>query len=117
MALPDNVTDKLKDSAGNAVLTGGVLLITPRMLAKAATNKNAMDALAGLTKFTTAPRVTGAVAAKLADQLNKSGIIDSEYMTAVDNVFNQPKQGEPAQDNTPVSTDDIDAYIKSMQGR
>lgn len=117
MALPDNVTDKLKDSAGNAVLTGGVLLITPRMLAKAATNKNAMDALAGLTKFTTAPRVTGAVAAKLADQLNKSGIIDSEYMTAVDNVFNQPKQGEPSQDNTPVSTDDIDAYIKSMQGR
>ena len=60
------------------------------------TNKEGMDALSGLVKAQTNPKYAGAASAKIVDALNKSGIIDSEYINTVDNIFNQQQQLQSA---------------------
>lgn len=83
---PEGVTEKLPD----ILATAGVFLITPRLLAKAATNKEAVSALAELSRASKNPKFGGAAAAKLVDRLNASGIIDSEYINEVNTILNSP---------------------------
>jgi len=88
--LPDELQEKLSNAIPQLAATAGVFIVTPRLIARAATNKDAMDALAGLAKASNQPRYGGAATAKIIDSLNKSGIIDSEYLTSVNNIFNAP---------------------------
>ena len=90
LTLPQSVTDKL--DVPSAAVTAGLLYVTPKLVAKAMTNKEGMDALSGLVKAQTNPKYAGAASAKIVDALNKSGIIDSEYINTVDNIFNQQQQ-------------------------
>ena len=88
--LPSDVQDKLSSALPQLATTAGVFILTPRLIARASTNKDAMDALAGLASASKQPKLGGAATAKIIDGFNKSGIIDSEYITAVDNFFNTP---------------------------
>jgi hypothetical protein len=115
LALPEDIQSRIEDKLPGALASAGAIIITPRLLAKASTNREAMDALAGLSKTTNQPRYGGALAAKLVDQLNKSGIIDSEYINEVNSFFNP--QAEP-QTTTPQSSSGAinwEEYIKTAQ--
>lgn len=87
-ALPSDMQDKLKENLPETVLSAGVFILTPRLIAKAATNPQAVSALADLSKASTNPRFVGAAAAKLVDRLNETGIIDSDYIREVSNFLN-----------------------------
>ena len=115
LALPEDVQSRIEDKLPSAIASAGAIIITPRLLAKASTNKEAMNALAGLSKTTNQPRYGGAVAAKLVDQLNKSGIIDSEYINEVNSFFNP--QAEPQTTTPQPSSGAInwEEYIKTAQ--
>jgi hypothetical protein len=98
---PEGVTEKLPD----ILATAGVFLITPRLLAKAATNKDAVSALADLSRASSNPKFGGAAAAKLVDRLNASGIIDSEFINEVNTFLNSPdarQTGTATQPTAPV---------------
>jgi hypothetical protein len=96
-AMPVEVRDRLADNLPEAAFTAGALILTPAILAKAATNKNTADALANLSKYREGTKISGAVAAKLADQLSKSGIISPEYTASIDSIFNAPAAARPSQ--------------------
>lgn len=111
LALPEDVQNRIGENLPQSLATAGAIILTPRLLAKASTNKEAMDALAGLAKASKQPKIAGATAAKIVDQLNKSGIIDSEYITEIDNLFNKPQQ----QEQTPTtSSTDLERYIQEL---
>jgi hypothetical protein len=112
--LPDSVQDRLKDNLPQAAVTAGALLLTPKILAKAATNKDAADALAKLAQFKQGNKMSGAAAVKLVDQLNKAKIIDSEYVSTIDSIFNAPQDRQTVT-SMPVSDIDLDKYIQSKQ--
>lgn len=84
IVLPQEAQDKLTGSLTNLVAAGGGLILTPKLIAKALTNPKAQNALIGLTK---ADKLGGAAVAKLVSELNKSGIIDNEYITTVQNTY------------------------------
>ena len=111
LALPEDVQNRIGENLPQSLATAGAIILTPRLLAKASTNKEAMDALAGLAKASKQPKIAGATAAKIVDQLNKSGIIDSEYITEIDNLFNKPQQ----QEQTPTTSSiDLERYIQEL---
>ena len=112
--LPDSVQDRLKDNLPQAAVTAGALLLTPKILAKAATNKDAADALAKLAQFKQGNKMSGAAAVKLVDQLNKANIIDSEYISTIDSIFNAPQDRQTVTP-LPMSDMDLDKYIQSKQ--
>jgi hypothetical protein len=85
LLLPEGSQEKIKSALPEAVTTAGVLLLTPRFIAKAMTNKQAMDALADIGRVQANPKLAGALTAKIFDNLNESGIIDNEYITEVNN--------------------------------
>ena len=114
LLLPDSVQDRLKDNLPQAAVTAGALLLTPKILAKAATNKDAADALAKLAQFKQGNKMSGAAAVKLVDQLNKANIIDSEYISTIDAIFNAPQDRQTVTP-IPVSDIDLDKYIQSKQ--
>lgn len=99
LSLPSEAQERMKENLGTTALTGalaaGTLWLGPRQIAKALTNKETMDALVGLVKLQDKPAFGGAVAAKLIDKLNKTGIFDSEYINEVDQFFNRPAQQQP----------------------
>ena len=98
---PEGVSEKLPD----ILATAGVFLITPRLLAKAATNKEAVSVLADVARASNNPKFGGAAAAKLVDRLNASGIIDSEYINEVNTFLNSPdarQTGETTPATAPV---------------
>jgi hypothetical protein len=113
--LSGDTLDRLKNNLPEIALTTGLFILTPRIIARASTSPEAVNALAGLAKASKNPRFTGAAAAKLVDQLNESGIIDSEYITEVNSLFSKtPEPQQPQPDLTPV---DFEEYIKSLQGQ
>lgn len=101
LTLPQSVTDKL--DVPSAAVTAGLLYVTPKMVAKAMTSKEGMDALSGLIKAQNNPKYAGAASAKIVDAINKAGIIDSDYINTVDNIFNQQQQPQA----TPVINWDV----------
>lgn len=111
LALPEDVQNRIGENLPQSLATAGAIILTPRLLAKASTNKEAMDALAGLAKASKQPKIAGATAAKIVDQLNKSGIIDSEYITEIDNLFNKPQQQEQAPTTSSI---DLERYIQEL---
>lgn len=119
LALPSDVQDKLKDNLPEAALYTGSLLLTPKLLAKAATNREAMNALIGLSKYKEGTKIGGALAAKMASQLTKAGIIDSEYISSVNNFFNAPQENQPTEPIVPAQTELtpelLDEYINSKK--
>lgn len=88
LALPSDMQEKLKENLPETILSAGAFILTPRLIAKAATNPKAVSALADLSKASNNPRFAGAAAAKLVDRLNETGIIDSDYVREVSNILN-----------------------------
>lgn len=101
LTLPQSVTEKL--DVPSAAVTAGLLYVTPKMVAKAMTSKEGMDALSGLIKAQNNPKYAGAASAKIVDAINKAGIIDNDYINTVDAVFNQQQQPQ----STPVINWDV----------
>ena len=106
-ALPTDMRDKLADNLPEAALSAGAFILTPRLLAKISTNKNAISALADLNKASRDPKFGGAAAAKLVDRFNKAGIIDSEYISEIDNLFGQPKTTPQPQETQKINWDEL----------
>jgi hypothetical protein len=100
-ALSPEAQERIKENFPETALAGaaslGAILITPKMIAKAFTNKQTMDALTGLAKSQEAPKYGGAVAAKIIDRLNDIGVFDSEYIKDVNSVFNRPREQQQTQ--------------------
>lgn len=111
LTLPNDLQERLKNNLPDVALTAGLFVLTPKIIARSATNPKAMDALAGLAKASQNPKFGGAAAAKLVDQLNQSGIIDSEYITEINSLFSKDEARQPVE-QAPV---DIEAYIKEIQ--
>ena len=96
-ALSEDVRENI--DLGNLGLQAGVLIITPRLLARAVTNKNAMDALAGISKAQKNPKFGGSILAQNLQVLQKEGILNSEYIKEVDKIlYGDPDKGEPTPD-------------------
>jgi hypothetical protein len=93
--LPKDITDKL--DVTNSALSAGILYLAPKMVSRALTSKEGMDALAMLSKAQKNPKFAGAASAKIADMMNKSGIINSEYLSASDAWFHGGQQGQSQQ--------------------
>lgn len=102
-SMPDSVKENLNIPQQLAGLS--VLYITPKMVSRALTSKQGMDALAGLAKAQSNPKYGGAVGAKIAKQLNDSGIIDFEEINQIDQMIRAQGQQQQSQQpsNAPVS--------------
>ena len=93
LSFPDEVSNNLIPTLASL----GALYITPKLMARALTSKTEMDALAMLAKAQDNPKYAGAMGAKIANMLNKSGIIDNEYLNSVNTMI----YGKPEQQQTP----------------
>lgn len=113
LALPDDIQNNIEDKLPTALASAGAIIITPRLLARAATNKQALDAMVGLSKASAQPKFGGAVTAKLVDQLNKSGIIDVDYINEVNSFFN-PQAEQPQQQQAPAGGVNWEQYLQSL---
>ena len=91
LAFPEEVSNNLVPSL--AAL--GALYLTPKIMARALTNKEGIDALAMLSKAQNNPKYAGAAGAKIANMLNKSGIIDNEYLTEVNQLIFGKQEQQP----------------------
>lgn len=92
LSFPDEVSNNLLPTIGSL----GALYITPKLMAKALTSKTEMNALAMLAKAQSNPKYAGAMGAKIANMLNKSGIIDNDYLTEVNQmIYGQQEQQPP----------------------
>jgi hypothetical protein len=111
--LPEDVQNKL--DLPSVLSSAGVLYLTPKMMGRALTNKNSIDALAMLAKAQENPKYAGAAAAKIADMFNKSGIIDSDYLTELNQMMSiqRPQTLTQQQRQNPVIN--LDAYIKNLE--
>lgn len=92
MFLPEDVKNKITNNLPETAATAGVLLFTPRFIAKAMTSKAGQDALTNLGKVQQNPKLLGALSAKIANDFNKSGIIDSEYLDEINQRLNPQGQ-------------------------
>jgi hypothetical protein len=92
LSFPDEVSNNLLPTIGSL----GALYLTPKLMARALTNKEGIDALAMLSKAQNNPKYAGAVGAKIANMLNKSGIIDNEYLTEVNQLIFGKQEQQPA---------------------
>lgn len=99
MFLPDDIKSKITNNLPEAVSTAGVLLLTPRFIAKAMTNKAGQDALVNLGKVQDNPKLLGALSAKIANDFNKAGLFDSEYLSEISQKLNP--QGQQQQQVPP----------------
>jgi hypothetical protein len=84
LALTPDQQDKLAENVPASVISAGVILLTPRLLAKAMTDPGAVNALAkvvGTQKVD--PRVYGAALTKLSAYWNNAGLFDNDYISAV----------------------------------
>lgn len=116
IALPDSAQNKISEAFPQIATTAGVFLLTPKIIARAVTDPQAMDALAGLAKASQQPRYAGAAFGKTIDLLNKSGVIDSEYVTTVNNFFNAPVE-QPTQQVPTTGPVDIQKYLQELEGQ
>jgi len=117
LVLPDTVTNKM--DLPSIISTAGVLWVTPKFISRALTSKEGADALAMIAKGQNNPKYFGAVSGKIADQLNKSGVIDSEYISEIERKIKLPQSNvAPTQAPTGgVSSEGInwDAYIEQAK--
>lgn len=104
LSLPPEITDKL--DVTNSAISAGVLYLTPKMISRSLTSKQGMDTLAMITKAQDNPKFAGAASAKIADMLNKSGILDSEYLKTTDEFFHGSQK--PTENTTPTTSGTYD---------
>lgn len=84
LSLSPDQQEKLKDNVPASITTGAVILLTPRLMAKAMTDPAAVSALAKVTNPNkVSPAAYGAAVAKLAAYWNNAGLYDNEYISAV----------------------------------
>lgn len=84
LSLSPDQQEKLKDNVPASIATGAVILLTPRLMAKAMTDPSAVSALAKVTNPNkVSPAAYGAAVAKLAAYWNNAGLYDNEYISAV----------------------------------
>ena len=107
--LPDEISSKI--DLPSAISSYGVLYLTPRMMSRAMASKEGMDALAGLAKAQKTPAYAGVAAAKIADALNRSGIINEEYANDVNRFLHG--SGKQQQETAPQPIN-LDEYIKNL---
>lgn len=111
-SLPPEAQQRLSENLPETVAAGmaglGALIVTPRLMAKAMTNKQVMDALTGIAKAQQSPAYGGAITAKIIDRLNKLGVFDSEYISEVDKFFNRPPEQQVAEEEQQQSYGPID---------
>jgi hypothetical protein len=91
LSFPDEVSNNLLPTIGSL----GALYLTPKLMARALTSKAEMDALAMLAKAQNNPKYAGAAGAKIANMLNKSGIIDNEYLTEINQMIYGKQEQQP----------------------
>lgn len=91
LAFPEEVSNNLVPS----IAALGALYLTPKIMARALTNKEGIDALAMLSKAQNNPKYAGAAGAKIANMLNKSGIIDNEYLTEINQLIFGKQEQQP----------------------
>ena len=113
VGMPDEVKDKIKENLPETLVTAGALLLTPKLIARIATNPDTVNAFLKLAKHKEGTKMSGALAAKIAAQLNSVGIIDNEYITAVQSVFSAPK--EPITIDQPYTAADYDQLYNNAQ--
>ena len=113
VGMPDEVKDKIKENLPETLVTAGALLLTPKLIARIATNPDTVNAFLKLAKHKEGTKMSGALATKIAAQLNSVGIIDNEYITAVQSVFSAPK--EPITIDQPYTADDYDQLYNNAQ--
>lgn len=106
LAFPEEVSNNLLPS----VAALGALYLTPKIMARALTNKQGIDALAMLSKAQNNPKYAGAAGAKIANMLNKSGIIDNEYLTEVNQLIFGKQEQQPT-----VSPSSIDWSVEPTE--
>jgi hypothetical protein len=106
LSFPDEVSNNLLPTIGSL----GALYITPKLMAKALTSKTEMNALAMLAKAQSNPKYAGAMGAKIANMLNKSGIIDNEYLTEVNQMIYGKQEQQPV-----MSPSSIDWSVEPQQ--
>jgi len=107
LVLPSDLKEGVADKLPAAALTASAFILTPRFIARAATNKEAVNALAGLAKGAKDPAFGGAAASKFIDQLNKSGVIDSEYINEVNTLFGGGRQQTTPQTEQKINWDSV----------
>jgi hypothetical protein len=84
LSLTPDQQEKLKDNVPASLITGGIILFTPRIMAKAMTDPAAVSALAKVTNpAKVSPAAYGAAVSKLAAYWNNAGLFDNEYISAV----------------------------------
>ena len=91
LAFPEEVQNNLIPTVANL----GALYLTPKLISRALTNKNEMDALAMLAKAQNNPKFAGAAGAKIANMLNQSGIIDNDYLNEVNQTIYGKQEQQP----------------------
>ena len=106
LSFPDEVSNNLLPTIGSL----GALYLTPKLMARALTSKTDMDALAMLSKAQNNPKYAGAAGAKIANMLNKSGIIDNEYLTQVNQMIYGKQEQQPV-----MSPSSIDWSVEPTQ--
>lgn len=110
-ALPEEMRDKIDPS--QLALSGTAFILTPRLIANAVTKPATMNALAGLAKAQKNPALYGGLMAKSLDILNKSGVINSDYLNEV-NTLVHGKQA-PTPETAPMTDADINKYMQGLQ--
>jgi hypothetical protein len=106
LSFPDEVSNNLLPTIGSLT----ALYLTPKLMARALTSKADMDALAMLAKAQNNPKYAGAAGAKIANMLNKSGIIDNEYLTEVNQMIYGKQEQQPV-----VSPSSIDWSVEPQK--
>jgi hypothetical protein len=112
LLLPENTKDAIKGNLPEAISTAGVLILTPRFIAKAMTSKPAMDALADIAKVQANPKLAGALSAKIANNLNESGIIDNDYLTEINNKLKQKETQPTGEETTTAPTQSFEDFLR-----
>lgn len=92
---PGEIKDKFDPY--QMVATGTGIILTPYLLGKALNNREAMTSLAMIAKSQSNPKYGGAMFVKGMDMLNKSGVIDNNYLNSVQTMLygNQQQQQQP----------------------
>ena len=84
LSLSPDQQEKLKDNVPASIATGAIILLTPRLMAKAMTDPAAVSALAKVTNpAKVSPAAYGAAVSKLAAYWNNAGLFDNDYISAV----------------------------------
>lgn len=112
LSLSPDQQEKLKDNVPASIATGAVILLTPRLMAKAMTDPAAVSALAKVTNpAKVSPAAYGAAVAKLAAYWNNAGLFDNDYISAVQE-FTGTRVPEGQRQPQPITPEGAGKFIR-----